>query len=1674
MNPILTSKDLIDTYFRYLLTRFPLGKTDPEVREKFKNILYSSEGKQNLIKGPILEIMPPYKKSRSLKDLCQENSVWSPLVNHFDKNKNFDISCKLYLHQEKALIKSINNNIVVAAGTGSGKTECFLFPIIKYCLEHPGIGVRAILVYPLNALVEDQIQRLGKYLKGSQITFGKYTGQTPRDPDEDNKICSNHLTSRKEMRLSPPNVLITNYAMLEYMLLRPGDSSIIDSGDRFSYKFLVLDEAHTYSGAQGTEVAYLIKRLRSRVKKGPTEIRYIATSATLGSGQDVKSKAVEFAHRLFGAPFSDESIINSEKQILSKHLPEKPSDHYQFKDFLDWELPTISLSYEEIENKFSIKSNKDNIQNALYDNLKNNKYVKELMLLLEDGPKLLDQLAKYLFPHEDQYKSNQALVNLVAWADFAKDNSGLSLLPARYHMFISATKGLFCELAPTGSKRLWKDIALSQNDILRKEGNPYPFELGVCKICGETYIMGVFVQDNKGKRYKPIADSFFEDLDTEDSESEKVILQNKPSFNSTPVLICSRCGVVDQECDHHDIDKVNLYIIATDQNLYNDLVEEITDEEHEEIEKTNNKEKGKGCVNCGSGKSVSKIILPLRLPANGSTPALVSTLFSHCPDMEKDFLDQENEKLVDKYGRRNTDWTPIISKGKKLLIFSDSRQEAAFFGPYMQVSHIKLIISRFMVDILRSKSLPISIEEWKDIANNRLRNYANSREFAAILLKELRPLENFTNELVINNTSRLHRIYHSILQLIDRTASYISGLEGLGLGAVYFDDPNFANLIKIPGLSRDNIFALAQLILRYIRLLEVFKLNPEEDLNLSGYDGSDAYFGYRYYKVILIDEKEKSKGENLVRLISKTNKPNRLQEQIRYSIARMKYVDVDHVTLDEVNEVIIKISHEFIGKELKPDSRGNGYQLDINTLKCMVANPKTGEFHEKIPGGLPRFKACKKCGRLSWININNMCNYQNCYGELTDPDFTFQMSKDNHYRNILLGEHHFPELRAVEHTAQLNKMTAAKEYQMEFKRGRINILSCSTTFELGVDLGDLSSVFMRNIPPAVANYVQRAGRAGRRIGISPFVLTFCRSLPHDQYFFRNYKMLVRGEVNPPAIVLENEKIIRRHFNAVILSDFLKEFKTAFTSEKSGYSTDPLMYQLFDKTYEFNSLILSQPNKIRATDYLCKYWIPKKLERYNKHLEEIFLDSSLNPLFFKNCLHNYFDYFVSDTKYGLQMNIEDRYINAVTYYETERDKCDPKIPNQRKDFDYFQTLLKQTKEEQLIAHLSSHGFLPSYAFPTNVVPLKILSDRTGSKLLDLNRELDMAISEYAPDAMVVANSRIYTSGALHKYPKQVFKRYFYYHCKICQRFFIDEDKNKMMQKAKNHQLTHNSFDILECNPKNAIFPEWGFSVPRDFNSERIISNSKLERSGYSSQLYMDVEGFKGENPIKIERANGGLIEIDLANGFNMYRINPGKSFQNSNEKKGFTICARCGRSLNEKPKNHKTPFGHPCEGTEILPNNDLLSIFDTDIVKIRILNGPPIPKHVVEERNSSFRFKSFWRSVLYSFLESISRVLEIERNDIDGLYIPYTGSKFSELVFIDSVSGGAGHVARLVGKGGEDPQMVFNKIIETAQKILNCKECAENTACYSCLFHHSNQNVQHTLNRGLALKWMEQL
>src|SRR6056297_225500 len=398
LNPIELSQQITENYKRFLTTTF-------EVKDKMlKQRLYEKIHAYPFSKGPYIETIPEFKKESSIKQLIEKGDL-SPEFKQL-KSEKMPLERSLYLHQKRA-IKTIavkKRNAVIATGTGSGKTECYLIPILNYLMlqkERGALtpGVRAVLLYPMNALANDQMKRIRELLIHYEaITFGAYTGETHDDPNHafnyyqklhHQDPLKNELISRQEMRDSPPHILLTNYSMLEYLLLRPKDTVFFDGEFSNQWKFIVLDEAHSYRGAKAIEMAMQMRRLVQRVSN-VNRIQYIATSATLSS-KDGLGKTAEFASKLFGgSEFSEEDIIFSEKEplldVVTDFLwhPQNPEFYNEIKEFVirfknldavqscDTEKMFVLFEKHELSKDLYEKLNPDaTLQHLLFDLFKN-------------------------------------------------------------------------------------------------------------------------------------------------------------------------------------------------------------------------------------------------------------------------------------------------------------------------------------------------------------------------------------------------------------------------------------------------------------------------------------------------------------------------------------------------------------------------------------------------------------------------------------------------------------------------------------------------------------------------------------------------------------------------------------------------------------------------------------------------------------------------------------------------------------------------------------------------------------------------------------------------------------------------------------------------------------------------------------------------------------------------------------------------------------------------------------------------------------------------------------------------------------------------------------------------------------------------------------------------------
>ena len=440
----------------------------------------------------------------------------------------------LYVHQEQAIrnLCQGKRNLVVTSGTGSGKTEAFLIPILNHLLEEEKQGtlnepgVRALLLYPMNALANDQLKRLRKVLVDyPTIKFGRYIGDTEQKYEyavekfyrqfHGETLLKNDLICRDQMQQTPPHILLTNYAMLEYLLLRPADNSFFDGPTARHWKFIVVDEAHIYNGAIGIEIAMLLRRLKDRVVKSePGKLQMIATSATLGRGRKDFPAVVEFASHLFGEKFEWVEDNSNRQDVVQATRVERfnETDHqYEVDSNFFLQLQSALITSPETFDLESIElvckqnhlpgrvideakqcilniSEDQKLSRFLYFLLKDNKALDFLQKKLLSFPALLSEIASEIFPDDDL--AGDKLVALVDLAVQARqDVESAPLLPARYHVFIRALEGAFVCLNAKGHTPGQSRIFLNRREKCPHCGSKV-WELRTCYRCGMGYLTG--------------------------------------------------------------------------------------------------------------------------------------------------------------------------------------------------------------------------------------------------------------------------------------------------------------------------------------------------------------------------------------------------------------------------------------------------------------------------------------------------------------------------------------------------------------------------------------------------------------------------------------------------------------------------------------------------------------------------------------------------------------------------------------------------------------------------------------------------------------------------------------------------------------------------------------------------------------------------------------------------------------------------------------------------------------------------------------------------------------------------------------------------------------------------------------------------------------------------------
>ena len=1606
-NVIKASKAIALQYRQYLKTMFDIE--DPDYRDQFQKAINSQ---QYFEKGPFLEVSNSFAKGPTIKSLVQDKTLSAGFLT-IDRFKEMT----LHFHQGQALEKALKRkNLIVSTGTGSGKTECFLIPILNQLMaevdearlslgdkkpKDPTLtitpGVRTLIIYPMNALANDQMDRLRKILVDyPEITFGCYTGQTKeyeeskgkiegaRDQyiklhgkrDDDTRLrepLPNEILSRERMKKQPPHILITNYAMLEYLLLRPEDNVFFDGQYSSEWRHIVLDEAHTYTGSTGIEVSMLLRRVQAKIKpKFDTGIQFFLTSATLGD-ENSNDKVISFAEKLTGAHFEEEDIVRATR-IKRKQEQEDydlgPSFYQAVEKILD-DGYEGELAINKIVGLYpKFKPDTKDLGEFIFEIiLKDATYWRIKRFL--STPKEVVDVADFMGWNENQVSS------FVEVASRACKN-GEKLFDSRYHTFLRATEGIFITLAPH------KTLSLTRkNKIYDGKEEWKVFEAVTCSHCHALYLLGykdknsnILVQKSTAEPGEIqeaylVADSY---SDTDEGES---LADNEEVVEECE--ICPHCGfirsaneVTKTSCGHHT-PFVKVFRVKT----------------------TNTKDgRVTKCIHCENVNRMG-ILRGFFSGQEASTSVIGTALFEQLPSHEKkvtinesgfDFFEEEDSEIVEE-----------IHKAKQFIAFSDSRQAAAYFASYFSTSYDAILFGKIIRETVDESTDAVSLPDFVDKVAKKLED------------NEIIPFDEYLRQKKSGNAGKINYsklAWQAVLrELISNQEEHsLMSLGMLGIG--------FNPTIKFPtkehyGMKTED----------YAKLCTILALSMISDgaiyYPVSFTPAEKEYFAYKGIEKTY--RLNKSDGYVKSFLPSKATVSNK---RFDYLLRIMKEAD-PNVTAENAYKFLEALWREFFahpgGKPHILHSESAGFKVDASMLT--LSKPK-------------KWYRCDKCHHLTSANVNGVCPTYRCDGHLHEVDPAEQEKQDHYFRMY----HDLPliPLRVVEHTAQLNK-EEGYFYQNLFKNQDLDVLSCSTTFEMGVDVGELETVFMRNMPPSASNYAQRAGRAGRSTTSAAFALTFCNKSNHDFNYFDRPVDMINGVIAPPHFKIDNEKIALRHIYSSALAFFFKIYKEYFTTASGFMNKNPNTGLIgFDVLKDY---LNSHPADLK--DYLLESFPSPIAKRFD--IEHFGWLSYL----YGQPKENYPNFDKVKTVFDQDL--------AVLWNEYNKAKAAGSGEQYA-----FKRRINTYESETIISFLSRNNILPKYGFPVDTVALtgNVMTNKDDSiDDLDLSRDLSMAISEYAPGCQVVANGKLITSRYVKTMPGKGWRLYDFIECPACHTINVELHK----QHAKGEKLTCSQChqDLKPFERRTFLVPEFGFVADKDIGRPSLV---KPERNYRSEASFASYDDNIPENNYTIGSTQ---ISVAVINDGPMAILN----------KQDFWVCAECGYAeeaniadakmsdMHHFNDAHRDPNGYWCK-THDLHRYSLGYHFLTDVIRIKI--------------NALLNQEKPWDeaySVLQAIVLAACDELNIDNGEIAGCLQYYTGIGSSyAFILYDNTPGGAGHVKRL-----DDQTTLLHVLINAYNRAKNCPEhCGGeegDSSCYSCLRTYQNQRHHDSIKRSYVIDYL---
>ncbi len=1641
LNPIVFTEKVIRSFLRYQLTAYPFA--DERLYAQMRRLLSLDETRQSpLLKGPYVSLSRPFRQGAAVEDLAREG-IFHP---HMRQRIPAAIS-HVYGHQEEA-IRAIHAGrpTLISTGTGSGKTECFLYPIVSRCLklrdEKAPAGISAVIVYPMNALAEDQLMRLRGLLAGTGISFGMYVGKTPereadvagvrlpsgssqadyeakltevrRERSGESVYPPEEACSREAMRTpgKQPRILLTNVKQLELLLTRQRDVELF-TGARLD--FLVFDEAHTFSGAQGAETACLIRRLRSFCGRRAQDTVCVATSATIVDREN-PGAARDFAARFFGVDkdtvatvgetyepevWNPDRVIppppaKKAEQLLTECVQavEDPENGGQrvravYRDLAGAELPG------------------DPWPEALHQVLSRNELMFQLSELLAT-PRELHEL-----PEEFEEKVGRTVseAEVLSWLTLgaAARREGRPLLRPVVHLFVRGISGAVVNFPlSVEGPQLW---LAAEDEIAAGGGKPQwaHFPVTTCTTCGQHYFVA-FLKDFEFHGRRPGGGeaagqtSYWQPLDEAHGGKRVVLLDRiaggsddeylKAHERTATLHFCRRCGTAHPEptnrCLHcgESGDTVALYAVQ---------------------QKKENPGVLTSCLSCGAngrklGGGYREPSRPVRATNVADVHVLAQDMVHH-------------------------------SERPRLLVFCDNRQDAAFQAGWMKDHARRFRLRTMMAEGMANGGVSVG-----DLTHHLDDVLDKDEVLSRALIPEVWQVVRKEGGGGRHEQERKKFLRIQVLREVTLSARQPIGLEPWGRMKVEYqgltaDLPWIREQADRLGIQAPDLCEGVASLLDYLRRKRILH-DPEREIFTRYWMDGDLEIQQGYLpnfgnpvgtklrrgaeeKETLVTQWLSDRGETTIRQMTR-----------KWGIPADQAEDFLKDLFKVLRDLKLLVAVKLKGAKGNP--------LPKLSSLCQV-NADLLRLHKNR--GVWRCTSCRR-------RTTRRTPFSSCLAWRCDGELEFVPEDPDDY-NLQLLDQGYVMLRPEEHTAMVPHDERERlENLFKGDSDAVNAFVCTPTLELGVDIGQLDTVLMRNVPPLPANYWQRAGRAGRRHRMA-VDFTYCRPVSHDRAYFADPLKLLAGRVDPPAFNLRNELMVAKHVHATVITrlhQYTRDIARTPADRRAVAETlhrclpDRISDYLFEEGYIRKQAFDLGPLQgliERNADDLAAYIEMAFRQGWPETDGEVSRPEALRQHIVKMTegLSEVLGRLDRRLRWAMGQ------IQRLNKVREEKGDLEPEDESIFRRCDALVKRLKGTAKRKRVEAegyddvntfgvLAAEGFLPGYGLEVGSIlgTAEIPFWRTGAMEFVLPRPPSVALREYVPGNLIYANGNRFVARVFHR--------------------DADEQKAEMpvFEVSTERQAVKQTNQGAAAGSLGAAILQTIAVCDADLIHQSHISDEEDLRF----QLGVAVYGLERDQHNGGRAYRWGAQGVQLRRGVRLRLVNVGASIAIERfQRFGYPICTVCGQSVSplssEKQREHfQTSHLDRCRR----PINSVG--FYADVIA-DVLSLPACPD----------------QTTAYSVLEALrfaaTRVLDMHMEDLQILVIGYVDRDEVDALLWDPMPGGSGLLDQLCAR--------FEEIVPIATEVVERCPSACDTACVDCLQTFRNSYYHKYLNRNVALDFL---